>query len=352
MAALSCIPCVSEAVVIALVSQWTFPQMNFPWALMLGFVIADVSPAVTTPLLLDFQDRGYGVEKGIPSILLAGGSVNSVLAIVLYSVMWEFSWGDDVQGFAIVELVLVKLVVQICIVGVLAGWVEGRILSRAWNICESDVQRFCLVTFVAMCNLFGFAKVGMGGGGCLACLTFGAAFQHSVQENGFADTKRVQEMIAEVWTKLGSVLLFTLLGASIDQSKLDPVLVACAALTILVGLAARSCATFASTACLRDWSAKERAFAVVSWCPKATVQAALASRALDYVQANVAEGVDRFVNDPNYVETMTERSEVILTTAVLSIIMTAPVFAVLMSIVGERWLTKTQVDSDIMQETP
>lgn len=188
----------------------------------------------------------------------------------------------------------------------------------------------------------------------MACLTFGAAFQHSVNENGFADTKRVQEMIAAVWSKLGSVLLFTLLGASIDQSKLDPVLVAWAALTILVGLVGRSCATFASCACLRDWNTKERAFAVVSWCPKATVQAALASRALDYVQANVAQGVDRFVNDPNYVETMTERSEVILTTAVLSIIMTAPLFAVLMSITGERWLTRTTlpVDSDIKMETP
>jgi len=340
LAALSSVPCVCEAITIAMISQWAFPQMNMPWGLMLGFVIADVSPAVLTPLLLKFQVEGYGVDKGIPSVLMAGGSINSVLAIVLYSVMWEFSWGDDVQGSAILTLVLVKLLCQIFLVGILGGWVQGYILSWAWKICSCDAQRFCLVTGAAMCNLFGWAMVGMGGGGCLAALTFGAGLQHSVEHYGLVDTDRIQKIIAEIWGKLGQVLLFTLLGASVDQSKLSPLLVACGAVTVLVGLVGRALATTVSCIRLRDWNKWERAFAVVAWCPKATVQAALASRALDYVQEGIARGADKFVNDPDYVKIMTERSEIILTTAVLSIIMTAPLFAVLISMTGERWLER------------
>jgi NhaP-type Na+/H+ or K+/H+ antiporter len=49
---------------------------------MRRFVIADVSPAVTVPLLLDFQLQGYGTDKGIPTILLAGSGFNSVFAII------------------------------------------------------------------------------------------------------------------------------------------------------------------------------------------------------------------------------------------------------------------------------
>merc|ERR1719413_116914 len=79
-------PCIGEATTIAVLANIIFPGMSWPFCFMLGFCIADVSPAVTTPIFLDFMDQGIGTKKGIPTILLAAGSVNSVVAIVLYSV--------------------------------------------------------------------------------------------------------------------------------------------------------------------------------------------------------------------------------------------------------------------------
>merc|ERR1712151_1134649 len=117
MGVLSVFPCVAEATTIAGISQIFFPSFNIQWGFLLGFVIADVSPAVTTPLLLDFMSQGYGVAKGIPSILLAAGSVNSVVAIVLYFVVWEFAWGGAVVGSKIAEVIGLKLIVQIFGVG-------------------------------------------------------------------------------------------------------------------------------------------------------------------------------------------------------------------------------------------
>ena len=51
------------------------------WGFMLGFVLAAVSPAVVVPSLLSLQERGYGVDKGIPTLVIAAASVDDVLAI-------------------------------------------------------------------------------------------------------------------------------------------------------------------------------------------------------------------------------------------------------------------------------
>ena len=86
LALLTVVPCLVETIVVAFASFFIFGSINTSWAIMLGFIISDVSPAVTVPLLLQLQDQGYGVAKGIPSVLLAAGSLNSVLCIVGFDI--------------------------------------------------------------------------------------------------------------------------------------------------------------------------------------------------------------------------------------------------------------------------
>ena len=45
------------------------------------FVLSAVSPAVVVPSMLLLQKDGYGVQKGIPTLLMAAGSFDDVLAI-------------------------------------------------------------------------------------------------------------------------------------------------------------------------------------------------------------------------------------------------------------------------------
>eukprot|EP00929_Paragymnodinium_shiwhaense_P059434 TRINITY_DN29769_c0_g1_i2.p1 TRINITY_DN29769_c0_g1~~TRINITY_DN29769_c0_g1_i2.p1 ORF type:complete len:462 (-),score=44.87 TRINITY_DN29769_c0_g1_i2:301-1686(-) len=306
MVLLSWVPCLAEASTIACICRCIFPIMDWNWAFMLGFVIADVSPAVTTPILLDLMARGYGAAKGIPSVLLAAGNINSVFAIVLYSMIWEVAWSEHVEASALLEIVLVKFVLQLFGVGVLAGIGLGFVTSKAWNFAGDTVRRFAIVVSVAMASIFGFAQVGMGGGGTLAVLTFGASLQYNVDRCGLASTDEVTKWIGFFWSEFGQICLFTLLGASVDQSKLDSTMLGWSAMLIVLGLIGRSSATILSTAPNSSWNYREKLYVVVSWCRKATVQAALATRALDYVTDCVAKSDPAFQNEA-YVQTVTGR---------------------------------------------
>lgn len=51
------------------------------------FVLAAVSPAVVVPSLLGLSDRGYGLNKGIPTLVIAAASVDDVLAITGFGIV-------------------------------------------------------------------------------------------------------------------------------------------------------------------------------------------------------------------------------------------------------------------------
>ena len=73
-------PCLAEALTVALLAA---PLLELPpaWGGTLGFVIAAVSPAVVVPGMLDLQERGYGVARGVPTMVVAAASFDDVLAI-------------------------------------------------------------------------------------------------------------------------------------------------------------------------------------------------------------------------------------------------------------------------------
>ena len=50
------------------------------------FVLAAVSPAVVVPCLLSLSERGYGLNKGIPTLVIAAASIDDVLAISAFSI--------------------------------------------------------------------------------------------------------------------------------------------------------------------------------------------------------------------------------------------------------------------------
>ena len=51
------------------------------------FVLAAVSPAVVVPSLLSLKERGYGVDKGVPTLVIAAASVDDVLAITGFGIL-------------------------------------------------------------------------------------------------------------------------------------------------------------------------------------------------------------------------------------------------------------------------
>lgn len=54
-------------------------------AAIMGAVVGAVSPAVIVPRMLRLMEEGYGADKGIPQMILAGASVDDVFVIVLFT---------------------------------------------------------------------------------------------------------------------------------------------------------------------------------------------------------------------------------------------------------------------------
>merc|ERR1719198_1893043 len=188
-----------------------------------------------------------------------------------------------------------------------------------------------------MLTLFGFKQIGMSGGGTLAVLMMGTTIHNSLSEEELTTVEEpVAGILGQAWSNCGAVLLFTLLGASLDASKLSPQLVGMGVLLVVLGLVGRSITLFFTLMLFPQWGVKEKLFSMVSWCPKATVQAALATAALDHIMVQVSQG-NWIDSDPVIVQYL-ENAMVILTTAILSIIMTAPLFAVLMLQMAPRLL--------------
>merc|ERR1712187_407520 len=100
----------------------------------------------------------------------------------------------------------------------------GRVTEFGWRSISDKAVRFLFTVSVAMLTLFGFKWIGMSGGGTLAVLTLGATLQNWSESPD--NLKTMDADLAKIWQKLGSVMLFTLLGASVNQSKLDASLLA------------------------------------------------------------------------------------------------------------------------------
>lgn len=67
---------------------------------LLSFVVGAVSPAVVVPSMLLLQEGGYGVEKGIPTLLMAAGSFDDILAITGFNTClgMAFSTGKPISS--------------------------------------------------------------------------------------------------------------------------------------------------------------------------------------------------------------------------------------------------------------
>jgi solute carrier family 9B (sodium/hydrogen exchanger), member 1/2 len=84
---LTACPGLVEAVVVGVAAMLLF-KMPLALGLTLGFILAAVSPAIVVGGMFDLQTRGYGVKRGIPSIIVAAASFDDVLAITGAS--WNF----------------------------------------------------------------------------------------------------------------------------------------------------------------------------------------------------------------------------------------------------------------------
>ena len=135
------------------------------------------------------------------------------------------------------------------------------------------------------------------------------------------------KLFSKIWIVIFLPILFSLIGNEVNFNGMDLKVVGLGFACICVALAIRFLATLLSVS-FTSFDIKEKLFLCVAWVPKATVQAAVGSIALDLA---------REANNSNYITLATN----VLNIAVLSIVATAPLGTILISLLAPRLLTKT-----------
>ncbi|XP_035987068.1 sodium/hydrogen exchanger 9B2 isoform X2 [Fundulus heteroclitus] len=309
-------PCMVEACIIAVVSHFLL-SLPWVWGFILGFVLAAVSPAVVVPSMLLLQREGYGVEKGIPTLLMAAGSFDDILAITGFSTCLgiAFSTGSTWMN-------ILKGLLEV-VGGVLAGLILGLFLCLFPSNDQEDLvlRRTLMLLGLSIFSVFFSHVVGFAGAGglCTLVLSFLAALGWK------AEKAPVAAMVGQSWDVF-QPLLFGLIGAEIRIAFLSPSTVGLGMACILIGLVIRLLVTFLLVH-LGGFTLKEKLFIAVAWLPKATVQAAIGSKALDMAREEGDETLIKFGLD-------------VLTLAVLAILTTAPIGALGIGLAGPRLLAR------------
>lgn len=304
---LSFIPGLMEgtAVIIAAIYLLNF---NFIEAGILAFIIAAVSPAVVVPQMLSLIEKGRGEEKGVPTLVLTGASVDDVVAITIFSAFLSIYGGQKINVFR--QILNVPLAIFL---GIILGTSIALFLIfifKKYHIRDTK-KALLLLSFGILMNsleelLAGIVPVAT----LLGIMVIGFVIQERYSVLG----KRLSSKFNKIWV-FAELMLFVLIGAEVNiQLALESGLVGI--IIIAIGLTFRSIGVFISLAGT-NFSFRERGFCVLAYTPKATVQAAIGAIPL---AAGVANG------------------ELILALAVLSIVITAPLGAVAIKTAGRHWL--------------
>uniref|UniRef100_A0A8C9BSS8 Solute carrier family 9 member B2 n=1 Tax=Phocoena sinus TaxID=42100 RepID=A0A8C9BSS8_PHOSS len=210
-------PCLVEACVSALLAHFLM-GLPWQWGFMLGFVLGAVSPAVVVPSMLLLQEGGYGVEKGVPTLLMAAGSFDDILAITGFNTClgMAFSTGSTVFN-------VLKGVLEV-VVGMATGLLLGFFIQYFPSSDQDKLvwKRAFLVLGLSVLAVFSSMYFGFPGAGGLCTLVL--AF---LAGKGWASAKAdVEKVIAVAWF-IFQPLLFGLIGAEVAITALRPETVGC-----------------------------------------------------------------------------------------------------------------------------
>lgn len=310
---MSVVPGLFEGVTIMVLSR---VFLDFTWAQggVFGFIIAAVSPAVVVPSMLELRDRGLGMDKDIPILVLVGASIDDVFAITLFSVFLGFTASATTSTSPFIRFALVPIeIAGGIILGLIAGYLLVLLFSR---LRLHRVEQLLLVTGT------GIVVTLIGQAASLAGLLAVMSLGFIIREKGSNVTFKLEDSLNSLWL-IAQLFLFVLIGAAVNIQVAWRAGVV-GVLLIAFGLVARSLGVFLAT-----WRSgltwNEQKFCAIAYLPKATVQAAIG-------------GIPLALGIPG--------GEIMLTIAVLSIIITAPIGAIAITRMAPRLLSQCPIEKE------
>lgn len=305
------VPACFEIIGMTLLAPVLLPGISCLEGAIMGAVIAAVSPAVIVPKMIKLNENGYGTDKGVPSLIMAGASVDDIFVIVMFSAFVGLE-----QTGRISALSFVKIPVSI-ISGIISGVIVGLVLCKIFEkIHIGDTTK--IVILLSLAFLFVSFEDRFGDIIPFSSLIGVMCIGISIKRKAEKSSKMLSDGYNRLWIVFETVL-FVLVGASVDF-KYAVKAGGSAVILILAVLIFRMTGVLV---CLIKTKLliKERLFCMPAYIPKATVQAAIGGIPL-------AMGL--------------KCGEIVLTVAVLSIILTAPLGALLIDTTYKKLLNKNE----------
>lgn len=278
-------------------------------AALLGAVLAAVSPAVVVPRMLKLMGTGYGRDKSIPQLILAGASVDDIYVIVLFA---SFTGMYQGQSFDFLSLLRVPIsVVSGLILGTLTGYVIVWMFKKIPMRGTIRMLLLLAVSFLFV-ELESAVRAYVPISGLLAVMALGGTI---LKKDGTL-AKQMSAKLSKTWV-VAELFLFVLIGAAVDIGyigKAGMMAVYLLILALLFRIAGVYFSLFKT-----ELNRKEKLFCAISYLPKATVQAAIGGVPLSL---GIATG------------------HTILAVAVLAIVITAPIGAIGVDLTYKRLLTQ------------
>lgn len=272
---------------------------------IMGTILAAVSPAVVVPKMLKLMKDGVGTKKSIPQMIIAGASADDIYVIILFTSLVAMAREGSFNWIALVQLP-VSIILGIG-VGILLG------LAMVWFFKKFHIRDTAKVLIILSFILFliTFERLDVFPfSGLLATVALGITILalYPVLAN------RLVIKYEKIWV-FAEMLLFVLVGAAVDITTI-PAIGGWAVLLVFGMLVFRSVGVYLATLG-RTMTFREQLFTVFAYLPKATVQASIGSIPL-------ALGISN--------------GGTMLTVAVLAILITAPIGALLIDTTAKTML--------------
>lgn len=310
---MACVPACFELLAFFLFAPYILGVTRIE-AVVMGAVLAAVSPAVVVPRMVQLIETGYGTKKSIPQMILAGASCDDIFVIVLFSTFLGMAQGGKAEW---VDFLNIPLSILLGILlGAISGWGLSLFFETAYarEHCVRNSTKVVILlglSFLLM-SIETWLKGRVPVSGLLAVVSMACVLNLNCIP--FV-TQRLSEKFGKLWIA-AEVILFVLVGAAVDirytvNAGLPALLMILTALTFrAIGV----CICMIGT----ELNRQERIFCVIAYLPKATVQAAIGSVPLSM-------GLPC--------------GQIVLSVAVLAILITAPLGAIGMDRTYQRLLS-------------
>lgn len=294
------LPASFEILAYTLIAPLFFP-ISYIDACLMGTVLGAVSPAVVVPRMVNLIEKGYGKNKAIPQMVLAGASGDDIFVIVLFTSVLSIALGNSLNLRSFIDIPIS------IILGITLGILAGKVLVKIFdffNYNEKDKVNKVIIILASSFLLIAIENL------LKSKISISALLSVMSMAMVLSKNLKIEEVtyLSSTFNKLwigAEIFLFVLVGVAVDITytlKAGPQ----AILLILLALGIR-CIGVVLSLLKTSLNSKEKLFTIIAYLPKATVQAAIGSVPL-------AMGIDS--------------GQIILSVAVLSILITAPLGAI------------------------